>query len=114
MNLNGRTTNPGELRTRVSLQRRVTTINASGFPVPDWEEVASAWARWINLHGSEAWTAESQGIQEGATVLLRYRADIDESWVVVKGGKRFEIISLDNIQERGEYIELKVKRMAPA
>jgi hypothetical protein len=30
---------------------------------------------------------------------------------ILKGSDRWEIVSLDNIQERGEYLELKVKHV---
>lgn len=114
MIIGGKVTNPGELRTRVVLAPRTVSTETGGFrrPHPDSVNQVNAWAKWVNAHGNEAWTANAEGILEPATVLMRYRSDIDASWYISKdnGATWFEIVSPDNIQERGEYLELKVKR----
>ncbi len=111
MNLNGKTTNPGELRTRITIETRTASADAGGFPSASWTTLASVWAKWTNLHGSEVWAANAVQANEPATVLIRYRRDVDATCAVVKGGQRYEIVSLDNIRERGEYMEMKVQRM---
>lgn len=113
MNLGGKTTNPGELRTRITLKRRSVSIETGGFQTPVLTTIAVVWAKWTNAHGQEAWLASSIQAEMPATVLIRFRTDVDQTCVVVKGSTTFEIISLDNIGERGEYIELKVKRLVP-
>ena len=132
MKLNGNVINPGEMRTRIVLARREMTTDAGGFNKPTHPYISRVWARWKNVHGSEAWTAaEALGAEAAATVLIRYRPDIDETCLVVKdafvsetvpehegdpvsltytGGQIYEIVSMDDIGERHEYIELKVKR----
>lgn len=118
MNLNGKTINPGELRTPVLLAPRTVSTETGGFPkaAPNTASQVSAWAKWTNVHGSEAWTASSQGIEQAATVLIRYNSSLDESWYISKdnGVSWYEIVSMDNIQQRGEFIELKVKRVRVA
>ena len=111
MNINGRTTNPGELKTAITLQSRTVSAETGGFQVPAWTTLATVWAKWINVHGSEAWTAASLQIEQPATVTIRYREDVDPTCAVLKGSDRYEIVSMDNIFERGEYLELKVRRM---
>lgn len=111
MNLNGKISNPGELRTLITIQARSVSTETGGFLTPEWSDVAEVWAKWVNAHGAEAWTAASLQAEMPATVTIRYREDIDQSCALLKGANRFEIVSMDNIQERGEYIELKVKRM---
>lgn len=110
MNLNGKTFNPGQLRTQVTLKRR-TVSDVGGFQIPSYTTVAQVWARWNNAHGSEVWAADAAGASRPATVVIRYRADIDATCAVDKSGLLFEIVSLDDIEERHEYIELKVKRI---
>jgi len=112
MNLNGKPTNPGEMRTSISIQKRTVSTETGGFQVPGWTTLATVWAKWANLHGSEVWLANTVQASQPATVWIRWRSDIDETCAVLKGGVRYEIVSLDNVQERNEYIELKVKRMA--
>ena len=112
MNLNGTPTNPGQMRTSVTLQRRTATSDDGGFMIPAWADIAVVWAKWVNVHGSEAWAAYTAQAGQAATVTIRYRAGVDLTCAVLKGTDRYEIISMDDIQERHEYIELKVKRMA--
>jgi SPP1 family predicted phage head-tail adaptor len=104
-------TNPGELRTRVLVQTRVTTLDAGGFKTPTWTTVAEVWCRWQNAHGRELVEGFIAQVDAPASVLLRYRNDIDVSCSLLKGGVRWEIVSVDNIAERSEYLELKVVRM---
>jgi head-tail adaptor len=114
MNLNGKTFNPGELRTAVLLAPRTVSTETGGFqkPAPDVSHAVSAWAKWVNAHGAEVWTADTAGAVEPATVTIRFLAALDATWYVSKdaGASWFEVVSLDNVQERGEYLELKVTR----
>lgn len=110
MNLNGKVTNPGELRTQVVLERPAIVENAGGFKSLSYSTIATVWAKWENVHGSEVWAAESVQASEPATLLIRYRSDIDETCTVSLGTKRYRIVSLDDVQNRHEYIELKLSR----
>jgi len=111
MNLNGRPTNPGDLRTAITLQSRSVSTDAGGFQTVTWAKIADAWCKWENVHGSEAWQANTIGAEQAATVLIRYNALVNETCAILKGTERFEIVSIDDIRERHEYMELKVRRM---
>ena len=111
MILRGKVINPGELRTEITLKKRVVTSDAGGFPVQTWEKIADVWARWTNAHGTEVWTADMAGAKMPATVLIRYRSDVDMTCAVEKGSQMYEIFSIDNIQERNEYLEIKVQKL---
>ena len=39
----------------------------------------TAWAKWTNVHGNEAWAATLTA-QEPATVLIRYNSQVDMSF----------------------------------
>ncbi len=109
MILGGRPTNPGELRTPVTLLKRTITTAAGGFQMPGTTTILAVKARWVNVHGSEVWAA-SVVAQDAATVLIRYNSQVDTTCLVSKGGKLYEIVSVDDIEERHEYMELKVRR----
>jgi SPP1 family predicted phage head-tail adaptor len=111
MNLNGKTINPGELRTQITLESRGVSAETGGFQTPTWSTLATAWSRWTNAHGSEVWSAQAVQAEAPATVLIRYLAGLDTTCAVSKGGVRYEIVSIDDIGERHEYLELKVQRM---
>jgi SPP1 family predicted phage head-tail adaptor len=111
MRINEKPINPGELRTPITLKKRTVTTDAGGFKKEVYASAATVYARWQNAHGREVWTADMAGAIAPATLLIRYMAGIDESWVVDKNGEIFEIVSIDNIMERNEYLEIKVKRL---
>jgi SPP1 family predicted phage head-tail adaptor len=113
MILNGRVINPGEMRTQITLESRTVTTQTGGFETPAWSTIATVWSKWTNAHGSEAVQAAMLNAEAPATVLIRYRSGLDTTCAISKGGVRYEITSIDNIQERNEYIEMKVKRMKP-
>src|SRR5512136_1817471 len=100
MNLNGKITNPGELRVPITLQSRITTSDDGGFMVPAWQDIADVYAKWTGVHGSEAWQTAALQAEQAATVLIRYIADLDTTCAVLKGSDRFEIVSIDDIQDR--------------
>lgn len=115
MILGGKVTNPGQLRTPVLLAPRTVSAETGGFqvPTPDTANQIQAWARWVNVHGAEVWSAQSAGVTEAATVTIRYQAEMDATWYVSKDGGTtwYEVVSLDNVQERCEYLEMKVRKV---
>lgn len=117
MVIGAKVTNPGELRTPVFLGERVTSTDAGGFTVgtvafQTFAENAGVYAKWVNAHGAEAWgLAGSLNGTAAATVLIRFDARLDLSCGIRKGSEWWEIVSMDNIGERGEYLEVKVKRV---
>ncbi|MBE3038436.1 MAG: phage head closure protein [Chloroflexi bacterium] len=112
MNLNGKISNPGELRVPITLQGPTMTADAGGAQRPTWATLTNGavLAKWVNVHGMEAWAVNQAGIAvSAATVTIRYRADVTSRCSILKGSERWEIVSPDDIQERHEYLELKVK-----
>ena len=109
MIINGVPTNPGELRTRITLQKQTISTQPGGEQVPVYVDLATVWAKWTNVHGPEVWAALANQSIEPATVFLRWRSDVDATCVILKDGKIYEIASPDDIRARGEYLELKVQ-----
>jgi SPP1 family predicted phage head-tail adaptor len=104
-------TNPGEMQTKITLKRRVMNSGVGGFETPIPTTIATVFAKWTGVHGMEAWAAQTVEATRAATVLIRYRDDVDETCIVESNGKNYEIVSYDDIQDKQEYIELKVQRM---
>ncbi|MEA4919380.1 MAG: phage head closure protein [Clostridiaceae bacterium] len=107
----------GDLRTPIRIQHEVTTGTGSFATVTwyDLDDTAHAgtayniYAKWVNVHGSEAWVADSVQAQLGATVTIRYRSDVTSTCRVLLGSTIYEIASPDNIKQRNEWLEIKVK-----
>jgi SPP1 family predicted phage head-tail adaptor len=113
MRIGSQVTNPGELNTKITLYSRSVTTQAGGFQKPSLSEIGEVWAKWINVYGQEAWLANSVQAKLAATVLIRYTDGIDPTCVVQKDSQYYEIVSMDDIQNRHEYIELKVQAWQP-
>lgn len=107
----------GDLRTSIRIQYEKSTGTGS-FAAKSWIDLGNTAstdtpryipAQWINVHGSEAWIANSVQAQLGATVTIRYRNDITPACRVLLSSTVYQIVSIDNIRQRNEWIELKVK-----
>lgn len=128
MKIGGKVTNPGELNQRVVLAKPSITQNENGAQIEGLAFVALVWAKWTNVHGSEVWASQAVQAIRPATVLVRYRSDIDPTCVLVlgatvsdvveddvvvgktfTGGDQYKIVSMDDISNRHEYVELKVQ-----
>ena len=108
MNINGKPTNPGELRTLITLQAPTIEADAGGAQKAIYMDLATVYAKWTNVHGQEVWVAQAVMAQKPATVLIRYRADVDTQIAVLKEAELYKIVSVDDVQDRHEYMELKV------
>jgi SPP1 family predicted phage head-tail adaptor len=114
MKIGNQVTNPGELDTKITICSPIFTEKSGGAYKKSWNDVDDdIWSKWVGVHGSEAWAASANNAIRAATVTIRYRADIDETWALKKDGQYYEIISMDDIRNHHEYIELKVKWIRP-
>lgn len=109
---------PGEMTARIRIQMPVTTGtgvneytawvdigNNSETDPPRW-----TWAKWENVHGSEAWVAESVQATAPATVSVWYNSRINRKCRVLDdAGTVYEIKSLDDIRKEHRQIEMKVQ-----
>ena len=109
MIIGNKVTNPGELRTEITIETPTLEQDAGGAQSPGWDELDTVKCRWKNVHGSEVWQSQALQAQRPATVLIRYLAAVDERCSILKGSDRYEIVSVDDIEERHEYMELKVQ-----
>jgi SPP1 family predicted phage head-tail adaptor len=111
MILNGKPVNPGELITDITLLSRTVSQDSSGAQTAGTSTIATVKCRWINAYGAEVWAAQAAQTVEPATVLMRYRSDVNQQCLVQKGSAIYEILSADDIRDQHEYIELKVSRV---
>lgn len=108
MKLGKKVTNPGELTKLISLQSSDVTKVSGGQKV-EYTTRASVYAKWVNAHGGEGTASGSLQALKTATVTIRYYADLDTTWAILKGTERYRVLSVDNIRERNEYMELQVQ-----
>lgn len=109
--------NAGELRTPVRFLRPSEEVNDNGFPVAVEPDVMNGpvMCKWVNAHGSEALTAYQMRLREPATLTTRYSPQLDDATLIVeRGEKQYEVISVDNVEQRNIWLEIKVQRKEAA
>jgi len=108
------TLDAGTLNRRVSLQRLVVAQDqATEARVETWVEVAKVWANIRYLNGTETVKAATPTAIAKASIRIRFRDDIEDSWRVVyaSNGKTtlFNITAiLVDLQGR-EFVDLAVE-----
>lgn len=103
-----------DLRTRITFQSPTLAKDAGGAQVPTYVNIAlipSVWAQWINDHGQESVSSEAVTSAQRATVRFRYRSDVQTTWRVMKDAEPWQILSIDPVQDRNRWVELRVERM---
>lgn len=128
--------NPGELRTPVIVLEAIETRNDNGYLVKEWNNAFGAAyikVKWVNLHGTEAWQQMSHELKEPATLTCRYSPKITELSRIlqisdheryenlISEGKEleaeelcYEVLSLDNVEQKNEWLEIRVQRWTRA
>lgn len=108
--------NAGELRTPVKFVSIDRTTDSDGYPVEVETEVMKTKVKWVNVHGNEVFTAMQQQLREPATLMMRYSPFINQKLLIYKGTdlNPYEVISIDDVEERHTWMEIKVQRKAEA
>lgn len=68
--------------------------------------------KWVNAHGTDAYTSMQLQLREPATITCRYSPSITPDCIIYKAKdpNPYEIISIDNVEERSRWLEIKVQR----
>ena len=96
------------------------SVDADGYRVGEYTNILPDdkpfYCKWVNAHGRDEYTARQLGLNEPATITMRYHPAITEACELYKAGdpKPYEIKSLDNVEERNEWLEIKVERKVAA
>ena len=114
----------GDLRTLVYFRRVLKGSDGKGYAHQREEYVftdhssreRSVHCKWVNAHGTEVFSAMQMQIREPATLTMRYSPLIEPTMLVYKGTdpRPYEIISVNNVEDRGKWLEIKVQRKGAA
>lgn len=93
---------PGDLRHRITLQRKTVTRDAEGNVRETWGDVATVWAavepmsiRWREYLQASAINAESYTLFR-----IRYRFDVTPDMRVAYGGRFYNIVNVVDLAGR--------------
>ena len=111
--------NAGELRTPVIVEELNEMQDADGYPVRVWLNVfgqrdVKYRVKWVNAHGTEVYESMRLDLKEPATLTGRYSQLITPQCRITKDGEPYEIISVDNVENRNQWLEIKVQRVVSA
>jgi SPP1 family predicted phage head-tail adaptor len=114
----------GELRTRIRIQHNLKTIGSSGFNKDIWVDIGNIsdteqpkyiFAKWQNAFGNEVWVAESAQVKNSATVTVRYNFAITNTCRIIRDdGMVYQIVGIDDVDQRHRFMQIKVKAMVNA
>ncbi|KAB2953724.1 phage head closure protein [Heliorestis acidaminivorans] len=101
----------GQLKERITLQKKILSKTANGFEVESWQDVCTLWASVSNLRGREFFAAAAVQAEKTVKFTIRYQKDIDSSMRILFRGKVYNITALDNINYENKYMEIKAREV---
>lgn len=105
---------PGDLRAPIDIYTKALS-GTGGFKTETYTKSFSTKCQWVNDHGKDAVVADSDQVSKIATVTMRYHATVTEDCRVVMGGVTYEIITgIDNIRQRNQWMQFKVRAVVNA
>ena len=101
----------GELRHRVTLQKKEITEDDLKQQTENWMDVAAVWAAIEPLIGREYFAAQQVNAEVSARITIRYRKGIIPDMRVVFDDRVFDILSVINPKERCESLVLMCREV---
>lgn len=86
----------GEMKDRVTVQRRTETKNAGGGLDISWTPVASVWGKVVSLNGRESVIGN---VLQGTSlfdITVRFRTDLEPSDQITWGSRELNIITAED------------------
>ena len=106
----------GKMNSFIDIISIENVIDEEGFSEKTENVVASVRAYKEDRHGNRMW-ANMAAFSE-ATTLFRFRkipnVDITTKLYILHEGIRYDIVSVENVRDRGMYIEVMAKKIEPS
>jgi SPP1 family predicted phage head-tail adaptor len=99
----------GDLNQRITIQSQTRTADGMGGWTETWATLATVWAAVWPVSAREILKAGQTSMEITHRIKIRYRAGVDPSYRILFGTRYFSIMSIINVGERGEWLELLCK-----
>lgn len=96
----------GELRERVTLQRKSVTRDSYGAEVITWTDIATVWASVAPLRGREFLEQRRDGNEVTTRITLRYRSSLEPIHRAVHRSTTYDVQSVIHKETRFRELEL--------
>lgn len=98
---------PGQLASRVSLERSIRVPDGVGGASIDWEEFATVWAAIEAVVAGESFSADRLSTRVTHKVTIRFRADIDGGMRIAHRGRTLRIAHWRDPDETRRFLVLE-------
>ena len=110
--------NPGELRTKIRIQRKVTTGTGS-FAKTTWVDLGNTsdtdppkytLCKWVpTIKGTQAQLSDSTQSLDYATATIRYKGAITVRCQVLKDGITYQILDVGDPTQHRQWLQIEAK-----
>jgi head-tail adaptor len=106
----------GKMNTKIKIISSAPTRDAEGFATSGDTVIAEVRAYFEPKNSTEKW--RNNAVFAEASALFRLRAipgvTVDTAMIIVCSGERYNIISAEDVRERGMYLEIIAKAQKPS
>ena len=104
---------PGQLSSRVALERPVRTADGSGGATLDWEEVVTLWAAIEPVAAGEIFAADRLATRVTHRIIIRHRTDVEGVMRIVHRGRALCIEAWRDPDETRRFLVLEAVEERP-
>lgn len=102
---------PGKMDKKITLYKRTLEKDARGsfvdtWPTAGWAVVCTRWAEVKPIRGGQYLAASQERADITHKITIRYTPDLETGMVISYAGRRLNIQSIINAEERNEWIEI--------
>lgn len=105
--------NVSEFKHPITIERFTKGVDEDNIPINVWSKLFDSRAKILNVRGEEFYSAMSVNSKIDKTFYIRVHRDYEVTSKdrVVYNNKAYNILYVNNIDESGKYLEIKVERV---
>jgi SPP1 family predicted phage head-tail adaptor len=101
----------GQFNRRITIQRRVTTVNENGMEIETWTDSYLCWAYVNGISGTEFWSAQAVQAEQTVVFTVRYCRFMKEldtmDFRILFDGKPYDIKNIDNVRYGNDVVKIR-------
>jgi len=106
----------GKMNTEISIVQTIQNKDAAGFSTSEDSVLATIRAYHEDRYGNKIWA--NRAAFSSASCLFRFRVipgvEVDTKLQILSGGKRYKILSAEDVRGRGMYVEVLAEHIEPS
>ena len=110
----------GMLKSSITIERKTRTADGMGGYTDTWSDLATVWAKWSGVGGSEKWQAMRVSPVNRFKAIIRFKGDADGAPYysaadrVTYRGREFDIESVIDMDDAQTWLELTLAEGKPS